>query len=129
MKFKISLGMCALLFSTGLLADEVSDLRDMARTSGDHRELTVDCLIEVKINKANGWKSDECLKYKHFSVNELQAFKSSIKTATSAFMVYSKSGSASKNRIKRGLKQLIIIQENMKSIGDLSAKIKSESKT
>ncbi len=129
MKFKISLAMCAFLCSTGLVADEVSDLRDMARTSGDHREVTIDCLIEVKINKANGWKSEECLKYKHFAVNELQAFKSNIKAATSAFKVYSKSGSASKNRIKRGLKQLIIIQENMESIGSLSSKIKSESKT
>jgi hypothetical protein len=129
MKFKISLAICVFLCSTGLIADEVSDLRDMARISGDYRELTIDCLIEVKINRANGWKSEECLKYKHFSENELQAFKSNIKTSTSAFTAYSKSGSASKNRIKRGLKQLIIIQENMESIGGLSAKIKSKSKT
>ncbi len=129
MKYRMWLALCALLCSALSVADEVSDLRDMARLSDDHRELTIDCLIEIKIDKASGWESDECLKYKHFSVNELQVFKSNIKTATSAFKVYSKSVSASKSRIKRGLKQLIIIQENMESIGGLSAKIKTESKT
>ena len=129
MKYRMCLALCALLCSALSVADEVSNLRDMARLSDDHRELTIDCLIEMKIDKAVGWESDECLKYKHFSANELQVFKSNIKTATSAFKVYSKSGNASKNRIKRGLKQLIIIQENMESIGGLSAKIKTESKT
>ena len=129
MKYKLSLALCALLCSALSVADEVSDLRDMARASDDDRAIAIDCLIEIKIDKANGWKSEECLKYRYYSTNKLQAFKSDIKTAISAFKVYSKSGSANKNRIKRGLKQLIIIQENMKSIGDLSVKIKTESES
>ncbi len=39
-------------------ADEVSDLRDLARLSQDHREFAIDCLIEVKTNKANGWEGE-----------------------------------------------------------------------
>ena len=129
MKYRMCLALCALMYSALSGADEVSDLRDMARLSDDHRELTIDCLIEMKIEKGSGWKSEECLRFKDYSKNELQVFKSNIKAATSAFKVYSKSGSASKNRIKRGLKQLIIIQVNMESIGGISAKIKAESKT
>lgn len=128
MKFRMYLALATLLCSTASIADEVGDLRGMARVSEDHKELTIDCLIEMRISKGNGWESEECSKYKHFSANELQEFKSKIKMTTSAFKEYSKSGDVSIKRIKRGLKQLIIIQENMKSIGGLSAKIKTGSK-
>ena len=110
-------------------ADEVGKLRDMAKDSEEYRELAIDCLIEIKINTSSGWESQECTKYKRFSVTELQAFKSEIKEATHAFKSYSKSGESSKKRIKRGLKQLILIQENMESIGNISANIKNETKT
>ena len=89
-KYRMCLALCALMYSALSGADEVSDLRDMARLSEDHRELTIDCLIELKTEKASGWKSEECLKFKEFSTNELQVFKSNIKATTSAFKVYSK---------------------------------------
>jgi hypothetical protein len=128
-KVRVCLALVTLLFGSALSADEVGDLRDIARLSEDYRELTVDCLIEIKIDKAKGWVSEECERYKHFSAGELHDFKVEIKKATSAFKEYSKSGSASKNRIKRGLKQLILIQENMESVGEISDKIKVESKS
>jgi hypothetical protein len=127
MKIRMLLAIVAIASCSTSFADEVGKLRDMARASDDYRELAIDCLIEMKIDKSSGWESQECAKYKHFSVNELQAFKSEINAAVLAFKAYSKSGEASKNRVKRGLKQLIIIQENMGSVGDISKKIKNES--
>jgi len=109
-------------------ADEVSDLRDLARLSQDQRELAIDCLIEVKTNKANGWEGEACEKYKKFSTTGLQAFKVETEMATSAFKAYSKSNGATKNRVKRGLKQLVLIQENSESIRNIAGKIKAELK-
>jgi len=109
-------------------ADEVGKLKDMARASDDHRELTIDCLIEMKLKKAKGWETKPCKQYQLFATNELQVFRSEIKVATKAFTAYSKSEEASKRRVRRGLKQLFFIQENMKSIRSLSAEIKAASK-
>jgi hypothetical protein len=128
-KVKMFIAVAAFACCSTSFADEVGKLRDMARASEEYRELTIDCLIEMRINNSNGWESSECVEYKHFSLTELQVFKSEIKSATLAFKAYSKSGDASKSRVKRGLKHLIIIQENMESIGNISNKIKSESKT
>ncbi|MEJ2610172.1 MAG: hypothetical protein P8179_08810 [Candidatus Thiodiazotropha sp.] len=129
MKIRMLLAVVAIAGYSTSFADEVGKLRDMARSSDEYKELAIDCLIELKTDQSGGWESQECAKYKHFSVNELQAFKSEINTAALAFKVYVKSGEASKNRVKRGLKQLFIIQENMGSIGNISTKIKNESNT
>jgi hypothetical protein len=74
MKIRMLLAVVAIASCSTSFADEVGKLRDMARASDDYRELAIDCLIEMKIDKSSGWKSQECAKYKHFSVNELQAF-------------------------------------------------------
>lgn len=129
MKIRMFVAIAAFVCCSASVADEVGMLRDLAKTSEDYRELSIDCLIEMKVDKASGWESEECAKYKHFSVSELQVFKSEINNAVIAFKAYSKSGDASKSRIKRDLKQLIKIQENMKSIDNISTKIKNESKT
>ena len=97
-----------------------------SKVSQDHRELAIDCLIEVKTNKANGWEGEACEKYKKFSTTGLQAFKVEAEIATSAFKAYSKSNGATKNRVKRGLKQLVLIQENAESIRNVTGKIKAE---
>jgi len=124
---KLLIILVALSYCSQSLADEVGKLRDLTKTSEDYRAQAIDCLVEMKINKSDGWKSDECKRFKLFSSHELQAFKSEIQSTTLAFKVFSKSDDASKRRIKRGLTQLILIQENMESIRNIAEKIKSES--
>ena len=123
---KLLMAMYLFMCCSVSFADEVSDLRDLARLSQDHRELAIDCLIEVKTNKANGWEGEACEKYKKFSTTGLQAFKVETEIATSAFKAYSKSNGSTKNRVKRGLKQLVLIQENAESIRNVTGKIKAE---
>ena len=125
---KLLMAMYLFMCCSVSFADEVSDLRDLARLSQDHRELAIDCLIEVKTNKANGWEGEACEKYKKFSTTGLQPFKVETEMATSAFKAYSKSNGATKNRVKRGLKQLVLIQENSESIRNIAGKIKAELK-
>jgi len=123
---KLLMAMYLFMCCSVSFADEVSDLRDLARLSQDHRELSIDCLIEVKTNKANGWEGEVCEKYKKFSTTGLQSFKVETEAATSAFKEYSKSDGATKNRVKRGLKQLVLIQENAEGIRNITSKIKAE---
>ena len=116
-------------FSLVYASNEVSQLRDIAREVEDHRDLTIDCLIEIKLSKQKGWGSEQCLRYQSFAKSTLPAFQSKVKAAATLFNNYSKSTSASKRRVKRGLKELLIIQEGMLSIKSISNKIKNASNT
>lgn len=41
----------ASLVCSSAIADEVSDLRDMAKLSEEYRDLSIDCLVEMKVKK------------------------------------------------------------------------------
>lgn len=77
----------------------------------------------------NGWASDNCNEYKYFAKNDLQTYKVKIKKTTSSFVEYSKSENVSMRKVKRGLKQLFIIQSNMDSIDKIRKKIKVAANT
>ena len=127
------LKVCCLLVasfvSVSALADEVGDLRDMAKLSEEYRDLSIYCLVEMKVKKINGWASDSCEEYKKFSKNDLQKYKNEMKNTTSSFVAYSKSKDVSVRRVKRGLKQLLIIQSNMDSMDKINKQIKVASNT
>jgi len=126
---KVSFLLVASLVCGSAIADEVSDVRDMAKLSEEYRGLSIDCLVEMKVKKMKGWASDSCEEYKKFAKHDLQTYKAEIKKTTSSFVAYSKSEDVSIRRVKRGLKQLFIIQSNMESIDKISKKIKVASNT
>ncbi|KJG36575.1 hypothetical protein UA32_16365 [Photobacterium angustum] len=126
---KVSCFLVASLVCSSAIADEVSDLRDMAKLSEEYRDLSIDCLVEMKVKKMNGWASDNCNEYKDFAKNDLQTYKVKIKKTTSSFVEYSKSENVSMRKVKRGLKQLFIIQSNMDSIDKIRKKIKVAANT
>ena len=124
----IFLALATLIFSSASVANEIGKLREMTRITESYKELSIDCLTEIIINKASGQESGECEKYKHFALNELQSFESEVTATLNTFTAYSKPGNVSKRKFKRGLKQLLIIQENMESIVSISTKIGNEAK-
>ena len=122
------LGLLLLVFSSGFAtADEVDNLRDMARKTKDYLDISIECQVEVRVAKSAAWESEPCRAYKTFAKIDLPLFRAKIKAATASFVTYSKSSEASKRRIKRGLKQLLIIQINMEGIDRVGQKIKKSS--
>ncbi|MGR6840054.1 hypothetical protein ACU5DF_13410 [Aliivibrio wodanis] len=57
---KVSFLLVASLVCGSAIADEVSDVRDMAKLSEEYRGLSIDCLVEMKVKKMKGWASDSC---------------------------------------------------------------------
>lgn len=134
MKKIIFLALTTLFFSSPAISNELDNIRDIERTTEKFKEISISCLIEIKAHKAKTWetrgsKSKACEKYKAYAKNEIKSLKSKAQKAIDEFKAYSKSGDASKRRIQRGLKSLILIQENIKSIKNIGDDIKSESKT
>jgi hypothetical protein len=117
------------LCSSSVLADDVIDfLSDLKNESEEFREIAIECLVEIKVSKENGWDSAECGSYKALSKDEFSEFKSNVKKAMSDFERYSESNDASSRRIKRGLKYLLEIQSDMAGLGELNNKIRNSSK-
>ena len=96
--------------SSAYSKDIVDSLKEMRKQSDDYRELSIDCLVELKVSKGDGWKSDECTEYQQLSKTELQVFKEKIKIQSDLFRDYSKNKEGSKRRIKRGINQLLTIK-------------------
>jgi hypothetical protein len=126
---KLYLATIFTLFSPSLLADDAIDfLGDLENESEEFREISIECLVEIKVSKENGWDSAECGSYKALSKDEFSEFKSNVKKATSDFKRYAESNEASNRRIKRGLKYLLEIQSDMVGLAELNNQIKNSSK-
>ena len=115
----------AIACSTTIASDEMPRLEVMAKDSEEYRNLSIDCLIEMKVSKEEGWNTKQCLNYQSFVKNTLPVFKNEVKANASSFREYSKSSDTSEIMEKRGLKQLQIINENMASIKSITRKIKA----
>ena len=111
--------------SSAYSKDIVDSLKEMRKQSDDYRELSIDCLVELKVSKGDGWKSDECTEYQQLSKTELQVFKEKIKIQSDLFRDYSKNKEGSKRRIKRGINQLLTIKYNMQSMKQITSNFKS----
>ncbi len=112
------------LMSVSVKADVIDDLRALKHSARDYRELTVDCLVEVKLFKAKGWGSSECEKYEEFSKKSLHEFKAEVKGTTQEFVASVRKKELSMRRTKRGMKYLMIIKSNSENISTLSKGIK-----
>ncbi|NRB40321.1 MAG: hypothetical protein HRU20_17940 [Pseudomonadales bacterium] len=110
--------------SSAYSKDIVDSLKDMRKQSEDFRELSIDCLVELKVSKDKGWKSDECVEYQQLSKTELRVFKEKLKIKSDLFRDYSKNKEGSKRRIKRGVNQLLTIKYNMQSMKEITNNFK-----
>ena len=109
---------------TSAHADIVSELRDAAKLSEEYRELTINCYIDAKLFKQKAWKKEACSDYKVMAKTQLQAYRRSVQHKTKQFREFMHNDEPSIRRIKKGLKQLAIIQFNLENIRSGSKKIK-----
>ena len=105
------LGGCSLMD-----ADEINDLRDMNKLSQEYKDISFNCLIEMKFDKATGWDSERCELYKKINKIKIQNYTYNVKLTTAAFNRYAKSKNTSPEDIKVGLEQALLLETNLDTI-------------
>ena len=128
MKIRVACFISMLFLAQLSYGDVIDDLRELKNTAKENRDLTVACLVEVKIGKAKGWKSRECQAYEAFSKSDLVQFKTRVKELSSEFAKLSRAKSISMNRIKQGLRYMYNIKSDSENVSKLSAEIKTSLK-
>lgn len=103
--------------------DEVDDLQKMVKLSDEYKNMAIDCLVEIKINKNTAWDSKNCQLYRETAKGSTKKHTYGIKATTAAFARYTKSDGANEEDIKKGFKKLFIIETNFNSIKELSKTI------
>ena len=65
--------------------DEINDLQEMAALSDEYKDITLNCLVEMKLQKSKGWDSESCEVYKVIAKTDIQKYAYDIKNDYSFF--------------------------------------------
>jgi len=98
--------------------NEIDTLREMNKLSKEYKEISLNCLVEMKLKKREGWESQDCKAYQAISRNALKQYSYDVKNTTAAFTRYVKTQQVSEQEIKEGLRYLFIIETNLNTIKD-----------
>ena len=108
--------------------DEIDDLQEMAALSDEYKDITLNCLVEMKLQKSKGWDSESCEVYKVIAKTDIQKYAYDIKITAAAFARYAKSEGVDEQDIRKGFKELFIIETNFNAIKELSKTIQLATK-
>ncbi|TEW49260.1 hypothetical protein [Psychromonas algicola] len=108
--------------------DEIDDLQEMAELSNEYKDITLNCLVEMKLQKSKGWDSESCEVYKVIAKTDIQKYAYDIKITAAAFARYAKSEGVDQSNVRKGFKELFTIETNFNAIKELSKTIQLATK-
>ena len=127
---KVSIFLFSVLLSGCSMMDksEIDDLQEMAALSNEYKDIALNCLVEMKLQKNKGWESESCNIYKVIAKTDIQKYAYDIKITAAAFARYAKSEDANEEDIRKGFKELFTIETNFNAIKELSKTIQLATK-
>jgi len=121
--FAILLSGCSMMDT-----DEINDLQEMADLSEKYKDITLNCLVEMKLQKEKGWDSESCEVYKVIAKTDIQKYAYDIKITAASFARYAKSEGVKQHDVRKGFKELFTIETNFNAIKELSKTIQLATK-
>ena len=121
--FAILLSGCSMMDT-----DEINDLQEMADLSEKYKDITLNCLVEMKLQKGKGWDSESCEVYKVIAKTDIQKYAYDIKITATSFARYAKSEGVKLHDVRKGFKELFTIETNFNAIKELSKTIQLATK-
>jgi len=109
-------------------SDEVNDLKNMAAISDDYKDITLNCLVEMKLQKKQGWQSEDCKIYQKIAKTDIQKYAYKMKITTASFARYAKTQGVDTEEVRKGFKELFTIETNFNAIKTLSKTIQLATK-
>jgi len=109
-------------------SDEVNDLKKMASISDNYKEITLNCLVEMKLQKSQGWHSKDCKAYQQIAKTDIQQYAYKVKITTASFARYARTEGVDAEEVRKGFKELFTIETNFNAIKMLSKTIQLATK-
>jgi len=108
--------------------NEIDNLEEMADLSEEYKDITLNCLVEMKLQKSQGWNSKNCEAYKVIAKTDIQKYAYDIKITTAAFARFAKTQGVDPEEVRKGFKELFTIETNFNAIKTLSKTIQLATK-